>query len=382
MAEVKKLVGYSIQLDHTAESSIDDTLDATESQNFLLRTRRWWLIVLVLTGLLALTLFASLTVGSSSLPAASVLKALLKSVPFLNEALGIVGPSEREVIIITEIRLPRILAGALVGAGLTVAGTVFQGVLRNPMADPYIIGVSSGAALGAALAIVMRLGYSMIGVNAVSLFSFLVAVLTVFVVYNLSRIGSRAPVVTLLLAGVAVSIFLSAIVSLIQVFSGQELHRLVYWMMGGFSYIEWKDAMGVLPPILVGGVLVYFYARDLNIMTLGDEEAQHLGVNVESSRKILLVLGSLMTAAAVSVSGLIGFVGLVIPHLARILVGPDHRVLIPSAFLTGAIFLVFCDAVARSISSSTELPVGIITALSGGPFFIYMLRKSKGRYAM
>jgi iron complex transport system permease protein len=209
-----------------------------------------------------------------------------------------------------------------------------------------------------------------------------VAVFTVFIVYNLSRIGPRAPVVTLLLAGVAVSIFLSAIVSLIQVFSGQELHRLVYWMMGGFSYAEWKDTMSVLPPIFVGGVLVYFYARDLNIMTLGDEEAQHLGVNVESSRKILLALGSLMTAAAVSVSGLIGFVGLVIPHLARILVGPDHRVLIPSAFLTGAIFLVFCDAAARSISSSTELPVGIITALFGGPFFIYMLRKSKGKYAM
>ena len=208
------------------------------------------------------------------------------------------------------------------------------------------------------------------------------AALTVFVVYNLSKVGPRAPVVTLLLAGVAVSIFLSAIVSLIQVFSGWELHRLVYWMMGGFSYTEWKDVLGVFVPVLVGGVLVYFYARDLNIMTLGDEEAQHLGVNIESSRKILITLGSLMTAAAVSVSGLIGFVGLVIPHLTRTLVGPDHRVLIPGAFLTGATFMVLCDSAARSISSSTELPVGIITALSGGPFFIYMLRKSKGRYAM
>ena len=332
--------------------------------------------------LLMVTIFFSLMVGFSKVPFSSVLGALMKPVPFLGQTLGLSNPNDIELIIIKEIRLPRVLAGALIGSGLALAGTVFQGVFRNPMADPYVLGVSSGAALGAALAIVMRLGYTALGVYSVSILSFLIATLTVFAVYGLAKVGSRAPVITLLLSGVAVSIFLSSLVSLLQVFSGWELHRLVYWMMGGFSYIEWADVLVVFPLISIGTLVTYLFSRDLNIMTLGDEEAQHLGVNVERSRKILLAVGSLMTAAAVSVSGLIGFVGLVIPHLTRMLVGPDHRVLIPSSFLTGGIFLVFCDTLARAISGSTELPVGIITALSGGPFFIYLLRKSRGRYAI
>jgi len=312
----------------------------------------------------------------------SVVKVLLKSTPFVGDSLGLVGPDERELMIITGIRLPRIVAAILVGAGLALAGVVFQGVFRNPMADPYVLGVSSGAALGAALAIVMRIGYSVMGVSSASILSFLVATLTVLAVYNIAKVGPRAPVVTLLLSGIAVSIFLSSLVSLIEVFSGSELHRLVYWMMGGFSYVEWRDVLGVFPLVCAGAALTYFFARDLNIMTLGDVEALHLGVSVENSRKILLALGSLMTAAAVSIGGLIGFVGLVIPHLTRMLVGPDHRILIPSGFLTGALFLVFCDTIARAVSVSSELPVGIITALSGGPFFIYLLRKSRGRYAI
>ena len=332
--------------------------------------------------LLMVTIFFSLTVGFSKVPFSSVLGALMKPLPIIGQMLGLSHPNDIELMIIREIRLPRVLAGALIGSGLALAGTVFQGVFRNPMADPYVLGVSSGAALGAALAIVMRLGYSAVGVYSVSILSFLIATLTVFAVYGLAKVGSRAPVITLLLSGVAVSIFLSSLVSLLQVFSGWELHRLVYWMMGGFSYIEWADVLVVFPLITIGTLVTYLFSRDLNIMTLGDEEAQHLGVNVERSRKILLAVGSLMTAAAVSVSGLIGFVGLVIPHLARMFVGPDHRVLIPSSFLTGGIFLVFCDTLARAISGSTELPVGIITALSGGPFFIYLLRKSRGRYAI
>jgi len=332
--------------------------------------------------LLILTIFFALTVGFSRYSIVTVIKALMRSIPLVGEAAGIVGPDEKEFMIITEIRLPRVLAGALVGSGLALAGVVFQGVFRNPMADPYIIGVSSGAALGAALAIVMGIGYSLVGINTVSILAFLAATLTVLVVYNLARVGPQASVVTLLLSGVAVSIFLSAIVSLIELFSGWELHRLVYWMMGGFSYIEWDEVLGVFPLISIGAALTYLFSRELNIMTMGDEEAQHLGVNVENSRKILLALASLMTAAAVSIGGLIGFVGLVIPHLTRMFVGPDHRILMPSAFLMGAIFLVLCDAIARSITVSAEIPVGIITSLSGGPFFIYMLRKSRGRYAI
>jgi iron complex transport system permease protein len=357
-------------------------LEASESHGFILRSSRWRLVTSALLALLLVGIFLSLNIGFSKLSAVSVLKALLKPMPFLGKALGLTGSDDKEMMIITEIRLPRILVGALAGSGLSLAGVIFQGIFRNPMADPYVIGVSSGAALGAALAIVMGIGYSVFGINTVSALSFLAATLTVLAVYNLARVGPRAPVVTLLLSGVAISIFLSSLVSLMQVFSGWELHRLVYWMMGGFTYIEWKDVFSIFPLVSVGAVLTYFFARDLNVMTLGDEEAQHLGVNVDSSRKILIAVGSLMTAAAVSVGGLIAFVGLLIPHLTRILVGPDHRILIPSAFFTGAIFLILCDAIARGISSSAELPVGIVTALSGGPFFIYLLRKNRGRYAM
>ncbi|MGQ9543035.1 MAG: FecCD family ABC transporter permease [Candidatus Bathyarchaeia archaeon] len=340
------------------------------------------LIILTLLTLFALAILASLSFGFSKVPLETVVKALLKSTPLLGDYFGVSGLDERDLIIVTEIRLPRVLACALVGSGLALSGAILQGIFRNPMADPYVIGVSSGAALGAAMAIVLRIGYSFMGINSTSIMAFITATTTVMLVYNLAKIGRHAPVVTLLLSGLAVSIFISSIVSLIQVFSGWEMHRLVYWMMGGFSYIEWKDVFGILPLISVGAVLTYLYSRDLNVMTLGDEEAQHLGVNVESSRRVLLSLGSLMTAAAVSVGGLIGFVGLVIPHLARILVGPDHRILLPSSFLSGGIFLVCCDTIARAASGSYELPVGVITAMSGAPFFIYMLRKSRGKYSM
>jgi len=336
----------------------------------------------ILLALFIMVVLTSLSFGYSKVPLDVVVRALLKSMPFIGESIDSTGLENRDFIIITEIRLPRVLAGALVGSGLAISGAIFQGVFRNPMADPYVIGVSSGAALGASLAIIFRIGYSVLGVNSTSIMAFIAATATVMAVYNLAKVGRHAPVVTLLLSGVAVSIFLSSIVSLIQVFSGWEMHRLVYWMMGGFSYIEWKDVLGILPLISAGAVITYFYSRDLNVMTLGDEEAQHLGVNVESSRRVLLGLGSLMTAAAVSIGGLIGFVGLVIPHLSRILVGPDHRTLLPSSFISGGMFLVFCDTVARAASTSYELPVGIITAMSGGPFFIYMLRKSRGKYSM
>ncbi|MEM3430437.1 MAG: iron chelate uptake ABC transporter family permease subunit [Candidatus Bathyarchaeia archaeon] len=336
----------------------------------------------ILLALFIIVILTSLSFGYSKVPLNVVLKALLKSMPLIGDSIDLTGLDSRDLIIITDIRLPRVLAGALVGSGLAISGAIFQGVFRNPMADPYVIGVSSGAALGASLAIIFGVGYSVFGVNSTSIMAFIAATATVMAVYNLGKVGRHAPVVTLLLSGVAVSIFLSSIVSLIQVFSGWEMHRLVYWMMGGFSYIEWKDVLGVLPLILLGALITYFYSRDLNVMTLGDEEAQHLGVNVETSRRVLLGLGSLMTAAAVSIGGLIGFVGLVIPHLSRILVGPDHRTLLPSSFLSGGMFLVCCDTLARTASTSYELPVGIITAMSGGPFFIYMLRKSRGKYSM
>jgi iron complex transport system permease protein len=349
---------------------------------YLRRYGRWKYIVVVLIALLGLVTILSLTVGFAQIPISHIVRILVNEVRILGNLHSSSGFSESERMIITQIRLPRIFAAILVGVSLATSGAVFQGIFRNPMADPYVLGVSSGAALGAALAIVLRIGFTFFGIDTVPIMAFIGAVAATLTVYNIARVGSRTPVVTLLLSGIAVSIFLSAIVSMLQVVAGWELHKLVFWLMGGFSYAKWKDVWATLPLVCVGIPLAYLFARDLNIMALGEEEAQHLGVDVEKSKRILIVLGSLLTAAAVSISGLIGFVGLIVPHLTRILVGPDHRILLPSSLLTGAIFLVSCDALARVVFVPSEVPVGIITALSGGPFFIYLLRKKKGSYSL
>lgn len=349
---------------------------------YLQRYGRWRRIVVALIALLGLVTILSLSIGFAQIPISRIIAILVDEVPILSNLHQGSSFTESERIIITQIRLPRILAGILVGASLSTSGALFQGIFRNPMADPYILGVSSGAALGAALAIVLGIGFSFFGINTVPIMAFLGAVGATLSVHNIAKVGPRTPVVTLLLSGIAVSVFLSAIVSMLQVVAGWELHKLVFWLMGGFSYTKWKDVWAVLPLVSIGLPLAYLFARDLNIMALGDEEAQHLGVDAERSRKILMFLGSLLTASAVSISGLIGFVGLIVPHLTRILVGPDHRILLPSSLLTGAMFLVFCDALARIVFVPSELPVGTITALSGGPFFIYLLRKKKGSYSL
>ncbi len=350
--------------------------------DYLTRYRKWRQIIVALLGLLGLVTVFSLNIGFAQIPIPHIVRILLNEVPIVANPLGSSGFSESERLIVIQIRLPRVFAGILAGVSLATSGVVFQGIFRNPMADPYILGVSSGAALGAALAIVLKVGFTLFGIETVPVMAFIGAVIASLAVYNIARVGSRVPMVTLLLSGIAVSIFLSAVVSTLQILAGWELHQLVFWLMGGFSYVKWKDVWAILPLTCIGVLLTYLFARDLNIMALGEEEAQHLGVDVERSKRILLALGSLLTASAVSISGLVGFVGLLVPHLTRILVGPDHRVLMPSSLLTGAIFLVSCDAIARVIFMPSELPVGIITALSGGPFFIYLLRKKKGSYSL
>jgi iron complex transport system permease protein len=335
-------------------------------------------IVLTLIILLIITSFISLTIGYASISWDKILKIIFNEIPFLNELVINNNFTEGEKVIITEIRLPRIVASILVGMGLSNAGVIFQGIFKNPMADPYVIGVSSGAAFGAALAIVLGIGFQFFGFSTISIMSFILALVTVFVVYNISKIRGEVQTLTLLLSGIAVSIFLSAAISILQVKAGVELHRLVFWLMGSFSVVKWSEVWSVFPFICVGLISTLFFARDLNIITLSTKEAQHLGVDIERTKMILIVIGSLVTAASVSISGLIGFVGLIIPHITRMLVGPDHRILITSSILLGAAFLTFCDSIARVIFIPSDLPVGIITALFGGPFFIYLLRTKRG----
>lgn len=314
-------------------------------------------------------------VGSAGIPFPDVCNALLSKLPVLNKLAGPV-PATYETIIF-QIRLPRILLGAMVGAGLAVAGTVLQALFKNPMAEPYIIGVSSGACLGATLAFLTPISSGWFGSSWVTLMSFLGATVTLYVVYNISKIGGKVPIETLLLAGIAVASFLSAITTFLMVQAGEDLHKIYFWLVGSLSAKGWAQVEVASVCVIVGIFVLYLFARDLNVMLTGEESASQLGVEVERSKKVVLAVSTLVTGAAVSVSGVIGFVGLVTPHMMRILVGPNHYTLIPASALAGGITLTLSDTAARMIFSPQEIPVGVVTALFGVPFFLYLLRKRR-----
>ena len=294
-------------------------------------------------------------------------------------ALGIGTTDETTRAIILEVRFPRIVLSVIVGAGLAAAGTVFQGIFRNPMADPYIIGVSAGAALGATVAIVSGLTFAVAGVGAITVLAFAGALGVTLLVYRLAWARGEAGVEHLLLAGIAVGAFLGAIISALQLFGGESLQQVIFWLMGGFSGRTWEHVRVAAPYVAVSYLLARLLARDLNLMVMGDETARALGVPVARSRVLLIVAGSLMAAAAVAVSGLIGFVGLVVPHLMRLLTGPDHRRLLPSAALAGGLILLLADTIARAVIPPADVPVGIVTAALGAPFFLYLLRRHRRR---
>jgi iron complex transport system permease protein len=264
-----------------------------------------------------------------------------------------------------------------VGGGVSVVGTSFQGIFKNPMADPYILGISSGAALGATLAVVSGIEASMLGMSFTAIAAFSCAIVTTAVVYNIAKIGNKVPVITLLLSGIAISSFISSIISLIMTFRRDNIERIVMWTLGGLNAANWNQVKLVFPVVIITSVVLYMFSRDLNIMLLGEESAKNLGIEVEKVKKIILVLCTLMVAAVVSVSGIIGFAGLIIPHAIRMLFGADNRVVIPFSALGGAIFLITCDTIARSLVPPVEIPLGIVTSIFGVPFFIYLLYRSK-----
>lgn len=335
---------------------------------------RWMLaMVALLVALLTAAIFA-ICIGSVSIPIDRVFQSLTSSdlwkVISGGHATGV------DNIIVLEIRLPRILVAGLVGASLSIAGVAMQALFRNPMASPYILGLSSGGAFGAAVAIV--LGFSLVsGQFAVPLMAFIFTFLTLFLVYGISRTKFGVPVTTLLLAGIAVGAFFSALVSLIKYFSGDKLSDIVFWMMGGLWNSNWSLFWMALPFVFVGCIILLLLAREMNLLMLGESQATNLGVNVKQIRFIILIASALVTAAAVSVSGVIGFVGLIIPHTLRIIMGPDNKILLPASVVGGAVFMIVTDTIARTIISPQELPVGIITALVGAPFFLYLLRSRK-----
>jgi iron complex transport system permease protein len=338
--------------------------------------RHWRLTILLLFLALVLSIIISISIGYTSIPFTEILQVFINRTPLINGLLNF-QVNEIHTTLIMDVRFPRALCGVLVGAALAIAGSAYQGLFRNPMADPYTIGASSGAALGATASVVLGLSMSFFGIKTIPIFAFLGCLFAVLFVYSVSKVGTKIPVQTLLLSGIAVSIFLSAIVGYFQAVYPDETHQSSFWLAGSFSYTEWADVWSVLPFILGGSIVIYLFSRDLNLMALGEDEATHLGVNLERMKKILLVASAFVTAAAVSISGLIAFVGLIIPHLTRLLISPDHRILIPASALMGGVFLVLCDSLGRVIISPSELPVGIITAVCGGPFFLYLMRRKK-----
>jgi iron complex transport system permease protein len=288
-------------------------------------------------------------------------------------------------VILFEIRFPRVLASALVGAGLSVAGLLFQGLFRNPMADPYVIGTSGGAALGAGIGLFLLPGFSFLGFGATALMAFAGSVASMVLVYWLARSGGRVPVVTLLLAGFAVSTMLSYSTYFLVVLDdnfGLRTRVLASWLTGVIAVPRWSQLE--VTAIMIGCGLIFCFplARRLNTLALGDDYAHQVGVHVEKTHLAIILTGSLITAAAVSLGGVISFVGLIVPHMARLVLGPDNVRLLPATAIAGSIFLVLTDTLARTVLAPSEIPVGLLTAFIGGPFFLYLLRRTRRGYAL
>lgn len=333
------------------------------------------LAILTLTLIFSIGFFS--TIGTANVNVVDTFKIVGSKMPIIKKYVDASKISDSYKTIIWSIRLPRVLLGVLVGASLSTAGAAFQGMFKNPMADPYVIGISSGAALGAAISIVFTLKVSILGISPISISAFIGALIAVFLVYNIAKVKNKVPVTTLLLAGVAVGQLLTAIMSFLMVIYSKDMTKIIYWTLGSLSGKGWGPLVKISIPTILSIVIVNFFSRDLNIMLTGEESAHSLGVEVEKTKIYVLLLGTFMTSMVVSVSGIIGFVGLIIPHIVRIIVGPDHKILLPASALIGGIFMIFADTIARTIISPVEVPVGIITALFGGPFFIYLLRNKK-----
>ncbi|HEY8167150.1 MAG TPA: iron chelate uptake ABC transporter family permease subunit [Candidatus Limnocylindrales bacterium] len=332
-------------------------------------------LALALTALaaLGLAIVAGVALGSVSVPFGDTIAVLAQR---LGWPVATTWPETTQVIVL-DLRLPRVLTAAVVGAGLAVAGTAFQGLLRNPLADPYVLGAASGAALGAAIAVIIPVSVAWLGFGLVHALAFSGALIAVAIVWRLARTTSLSSLTALLLTGYAVGSLLAAGLSIAMYVSGAQLRQIVFYLLGGFSGASWPQLAAAAPLVVLGSILLLLRARSLNALLLGEETAANLGIDVRRERAIILALASLVTAAAVAVSGLIGFVGLIVPHVVRLIVGPDARLVLPLSALVGAAFLTLADLVARIPG---ELPVGVVTAIIGAPFFLVILRRARAGY--
>lgn len=334
----------------------------------------WLAPVLAAVALLLVTSIVAVSIGKTAMPLDVQMQIVARRL--LNLDLPITWAPAMETILL-DVRFPRVALAALVGAGLAVAGTAYQGLFRNPLADPYLLGVAPGAGLGVVLAFVFPVAPWLRDIGAVQVMAFVGALAAASAVYVLARVGRATPVTTLLLAGVALGALLTAATAYLMYLHGDKLLVVYGWMLGGFNVASWEQVRLVGPGVLGSVAAVALCGRALDVLQLGEEQAATLGLNVELAKRVLVAAAALATACAVSAAGLIGFVGLIVPHVVRILFGPGHRRLVPLAALVGASFLIGADALARSLPGPAEVPVGVLTAACGAPFFLALLRQQK-----
>ncbi|OEF98963.1 iron ABC transporter [Vulcanibacillus modesticaldus] len=326
-------------------------------------------------GLFLLLLFSiilTIMIGAVKVPIETTVRILLGHIPFLDIDQNWTSSQDS---IIWNLRLPRTFLAILIGAMLSLSGVAFQGILHNPLAEPYILGVSSGAALGAATTIIFLNQNLFIGQLTLPFFALIGSLITLGLVLLLSNVKKQRGNETLILAGVVIQSLSGAILTFLIAISGEQMQSIIFWMMGSLANKDWIDIFIILPIFIIGMIYLFTQSRVLNVMALGERAAIHLGVNVARKKLIILIVASMLAASAVSIVGIIGFVGLVIPHLIRLLIGPDHRILLPVSTLAGAIFLLWTDTLARIVIDSREVPIGVLTAFIGAPVFAYFLRK-------
>jgi len=333
-------------------------------------------LAIVGLGLLAAVLVAGVAIGSVAVAPADTLAILAHRL--LGWPVEATWPASAETIVV-ELRLPRVLMAMGVGVGLSLAGVTLQGLLRNPLADPYVLGTASGAALGAAVALLVPIQFALLGFGLVHILAFGGALAAVTAVYRVSRLGALNSLTSVLLTGYAIGSLLAAGLAITMYLSGTNLRQIFFYLLGSFSLASWPQVAVGLPLIALGSAVILTRARSLNGLLLGEEMAAHFGLDVRRERMVLLGAASLVTAAAVAMSGLIGFVGLVVPHLVRLVTGPNARALLPLSAIYGAAFLGLADLLARLPG---ELPVGVVTGVIGAPFFLYVLRRYRGGYEL
>ncbi len=338
------------------------------------------ILLLIITLLICMTF--AITLGAVKIPIGETISIVGSFIKNLSFEINLNGIKDSNIFIVLNIRLPRIILTTIVGGILASVGASYQAIFKNPMADPFVMGVSSGAAFGATLSIVFGLNKGIWGFGFTSIMAFVGALITTVIVYNLARIGHKISTTSILLSGIVMSSILSAANSIMMIFNQDDLANIISWTMGSFNGANWNQISVIIIPAIIGLLCLSFLAREMNAIVMGEEDAQNMGVNVELVKKMILVGASLLSALAVSVSGVIGFAGIIVPHLFRIIFGSDHKILLPASVIGGGIFLLICDTLARTALPGRELPVGVITSVLGGPFFLYLLKKSKSKAMM